>query len=80
MDFPRNLKNHNMFYGGEKFFLGLFLILYVSEVQKIPTLCLVNFVRVKQLLQPHVNTLFSRGLPLWQNLYVDLNKVEYSIL
>ena len=39
---------------GEKSFLGQFLILYIKEVQKIPTLRPVNFVRVKQSLQPHV--------------------------
>ena len=39
----------------EKQFLDQFLILYIIVVQKIPTLRLVNIVRVNQSLQPHVN-------------------------
>ena len=45
---------------GENFSLDQFLILYIIEVQKIPTLCLVNFVRVNQSLQPHVVTAFVK--------------------
>ena len=38
----------------EKSFLDQFLILYIIEVQKLPTLRLINFVRVYQSLQQHV--------------------------
>ena len=41
-------------YIDEKSFLDQFLILYIIEAQKLPTLRSVNFVRVYQSLQSHV--------------------------
>ena len=41
---------------GEKSFLDQFLILYTIEVQKLTTFCPSNFVRVYQLLQPHLKS------------------------
>ena len=43
-------------YLDEKSFLDQFPILYTKEVQKLPTLLLVNFVRVDQSLQLDVST------------------------
>ena len=40
----------------QKSFFDQFLILYIIEVQKLPTSCLFNFVRVYQLLQPHLKS------------------------
>ena len=54
-EFQQNRNNFRISstYAGEDF-LDQFLVLYIIEVQKIPTLLPVNFVRVNQLLQPHM--------------------------
>lgn len=64
---------------GEKSFLDQFLIIYIIEVEKIPTLCLVNFGRVDHSLQ--LDALFLSKLK-FEILSFNraLNTVDYEAL